>query len=288
MSASTVQPDAEQGAAAGDDYLIFTSGDRFVFDLNGFPSGSSSQTYSNDSAGQQGDIATGDNDGELDFSDVAPRAVCFDPDVMINTILGPRRVQDLRPGDTVRDMNGLDLLVLWSGSRRIALVGDCAPRPILISAGALGPKCPLHNLIVSPQHRMRLTGQDVQTLFGNDAVLAPARGLTGLRGVREMKGKKRVTYVSILLTRHAVLLANGAGAESLYPGPQAMRALTPMQRQLIYRAVPGLAAEGVTAYGPPAHQLLTVRETRRLVERMKNRDAHSSAAKWRQPVIQAL
>ena len=41
-----------------------------------------------------------------------------------------------------------------------------------------------------------------------------------------MKGKMSVTYVALLLTRHAVLRANGAVTESHYPGRQAMRTAT--------------------------------------------------------------
>lgn len=63
-----------------------------------------------------------------------------------------------------------------------------------------------------------------------------------------MKGKMSVTYVALLLTRHAVLRANGAVTESHYPGRQAMRALPPFQRHLVFRAVPSLAAEGAAAY----------------------------------------
>jgi len=157
---------------------------------------------------------------------------------------GPRLIQDLRPGDTVKDVDGADVAILWIGSRHVTFSGDNAPRPILISEGAISHNCPSSDLMVSPQHRMRLTGPSVRSVFGEDHVLAPARGLTSLRGIREMKGKTNVTYVALLLTRHAVLRANGAATESLYPGPQALRALPSFQRQLVYRAVPDLAAEG--------------------------------------------
>ena len=270
FSTNTVQPDAEQGAAAGDDYLIFTQGGNFVFDLNGFPSGSTTQTFTNDTTGQNGDPDIGDNDGQLDFADVAVPVVCFTPDVKIDTGAGPRLIQDLRPGDTVKDVDGADVAILWIGSRHVTFSGDNAPRPILISTGAIGHNCPSSDLMVSPQHRMRLTGTSVRSVFGEDHVLAPARGLTSLRGIREMKGKTSVTYVALLLTRHAVLRANGAATESLYPGPQALRALPSFQRQLVYRAVPGLAAEGVAAaYGPPAHRLLKVQESRAIAQVMK-------------------
>ncbi|MEP5761762.1 MAG: Hint domain-containing protein [Litoreibacter sp.] len=268
ISNVNINPDEQQGAAAGDEYLIITQQVSFVIDLNGFPSGTSTRVYTNDDAGQNGDTTAGDNDGQLDFIDVVP-AVCFTPDTFIDTNSGPRLISTLCPGDTVRDIDGLDLSILWCGSRQIPLESDLSPRPILITAGSLGGSSPSRDLIVSPQHRIRLTGPLVRSEFRVEAVLAPARGLTKLPGIREMKGKRRVTYVSVLLTRHAVLCANGAEAESLYPGPQAMRALTPIQRQLVYRAVPGLAANGPKAYSPPAHPLLTVQETRALSLQMK-------------------
>ena len=87
-------------------------------------------------------------------------------------------------------------------------------KPIRISAGALGAGRPVRDLVVSPQHRLLLEGPAVERAFREKQVLAPAKGLVGLSGVRVMKGKRDVTYYHILLDQHCVIKAEGALTES--------------------------------------------------------------------------
>ena len=257
MARSGINPDAEQGLAAGDEHLIITNGAaKIVIDLGGVPTGPTTVKYT-----RSDDIADpndGDNDGELDF-DAFP---CFAHGTRIATDHGEVAVEDLRPGMMLRSEGGAWRPIRWIGSRSLILQpGSDAQRPIMFRAGSLGAGTPQRDLVVSPQHRICLDPN-------GEARLAPAKGLLALKGVRWMKGKRVVIYYSILLDQHAVIYAEGAPVESLYPGPVALHVLGPALRQQIHALIPGLQSFGVAAYGPPAHPLLSVGQAvRRLAQR---------------------
>jgi hypothetical protein len=149
--------------------------------------------------------------------------VCFVKGTLIRTPQGDRRIEDLAAGDAVTDVDGHAHKVLWTGGRRMDLPIGLAPSfakwlPVRIPAGAFGPGCPAHDLLVSQQHRLMLQGAGPELLFGQDRVLVPARALLGDR-LRLQTSLRCVTYHHILCREHVVLLANGMPAESLLPAP---------------------------------------------------------------------
>ena len=254
MARSGINPDAEQGLAAGDEHLIVTNGaSRIVIDLGGVPTGPATVKYTR--SDDVADPGVDDDDGELDF-DAFP---CFARGTRIATDHGEVAVEDLRPGMMLQSEGNALRPIRWIGSRRLVLQpGADTQRPILMRAGSLGAGVPRRDLVVSPQHRICLERS-------GETSLAPAKGLLDLNGVRWMKGKRAVTYYSVLLDQHAVIYAEGAPVESLYPGPVALKVLGPTLRQQIYALIPGLQEFGVAAYGAPAHPLLTVRQAARRV-----------------------
>lgn len=257
MARSGINPDAEQGLAAGDEHLIITNGAaKIVIDLGGVPTGPTTVKYTR--SDDVADPGVDDDDGELDFRTFP----CFARGTRIATDHGDLPVEDLRPGMILRSECGALRPIRWIGARHLVLEpGSDAQRPILMRPGSLGGGMPRRDLVVSPQHRICLDPD-------GDARLAPAKGLLGLKGVRWMKGKRTVTYYSILLDQHAVIYAEGAPVESLYPGPVALHVLGPALRQQIHALIPGLKTFGVAAYGAPAHPLLTVGQAvRRLAQR---------------------
>jgi hypothetical protein len=78
-----------------------------------------------------------------------------------------------------------------------------------------------------------------------------------------MKGTRRIVYHHLLLPRHGLVRAAGVWVESFYPGPEALRVLTPDQRAEIVDVVSGgvtLDVVDVTAtYGPRVRPLLSRR-----------------------------
>ena len=169
--------------------------------------------------------------------------ICFATGTLIGTPNGPRAVEDLCAGELVLTADGAARQIVWTGSRDMdAAALDLSPnqRPVLIGAGALGGGLPLRDLVVSPQHRILMHG-----LPGDEGqgVLVAARHLaeSGMAGVRVMRGARAVTYHHIALADHDLLLAEGAAVESLFIGPQALRALTPAQRAELTAVFPSLA-----------------------------------------------
>jgi hypothetical protein len=131
---------------------------------------------------------------------------CFAAGTRIRTALGTQaRVEDLREGDEVETYGGKVARINWIGRRSLAPRRHPRPeavQPILITAGALGDGLPWRDLVVSPDHAMYLEGH-----------LVPAKALINGFSIRQLN-RKTVTYYHIALPEHAVLLAEGAGAES--------------------------------------------------------------------------
>lgn len=191
-----------------------------------------------------------------------PGVVCFAAGTRLMTPDGERPVEELREGDLVSTAGGAALPIVWISSSTHVWPGATEEAlPILISQGALGAGRPARDLIVSPQHKVLISGAAAERHAGVSEVLVPAKGLTRLSGIRRMKGKRRVTYYHVLLQRHAILLSERLASESFYPGPMALRMLRIDQRLDIHRKLPGLRDNG---YGPTARQCLTRRQTQAL------------------------
>jgi len=202
---------------------------------------------------------------DLDF--VSP--ICFTPGTFIETLSGPRDVEDLSVGDLILTAKGAPRPIRWVGKQEMVFCQQNARhRPIEIKAHALGVGMPASDLVVSPQHRFVLSGPEVEEMFGATEVLAPAKGLTALPGVRVKRGLAQVRYCSLLLDRHEVIIANGARTESLYPGRIALKRMSRVRREVLEEMFPGLSEDPKTAYGPPARRVLTRQEAETLVARV--------------------
>lgn len=194
--------------------------------------------------------------------------VCFGTGTLIDTPAGTRAVEALRPGDLVATRDNGPRPLRWVGSRTLTFGRAAhAQKPILLRAGSLGHGLPLRDLVVSPQHRILLGGGAVKRVTGRDEALAVAKALSGLPGVRQMRGKRGVTYHSLLFDQHQIVMAEGAPVESFHPGRYALSLLTRDQRREVLRAVPALRADPDAGYGAYARPLLSRRDAEALVRR---------------------
>ncbi|MEL7090744.1 MAG: tandem-95 repeat protein [Pseudomonadota bacterium] len=193
----------------------------------------------------------GDEVGRLDFTEIEEVIPCFTPGTLIATPRGERRVEDLKVGDRVitRD-NGIQE-IRWVGHR--AMTGEelaRAPRfnPILIRAGALGRNLPERDMLVSPQHRMLMTGEKPSFYFDESEVLVAAKHLTHLDGVDEVD-VSGTTYIHVMFDQHEVILSDGAWSESFQPGDMTLIAMGDAQRAEIFALFPELdTPEGIETY----------------------------------------
>ncbi len=181
----------------------------------------------------------GSNNGDSEYERFVP---CFTPGSMVSTSNGFIAVENLSAGDRVmtRD-NGLQELH-WIGRKdlgRAALVADARFRPIRIHKGALGNGVPMQDMVVSPNHRILLTGPQLTVNFGEDEVLLAAKHLVGMHGVEKV-APRDVSYLHLLCQRHEVLMVDAVWTESFQPGEYAMNGLASEQADEVFTLFPEL------------------------------------------------
>ncbi|MFD1883315.1 Hint domain-containing protein [Paracoccus pacificus] len=206
--------------------------------------------------------------------DLAQFLLCFCNGTAIATENGEKPVEDIRVGDMVmtRD-NGLHP-VRWIGMRRIddvEMQADAKLRPFVIRTGALGKNMPSSDLYLSRQHRVLVRSHIAVKMFDTEELLVPAVALTGIPGIEEVASGPGVTYFHLMLENHEIVFANGAEAETLYPGPQVIESLSPAAAEEIFTIFPAL--RGSTDSVPAARPMVSGSRARGLARR-HIRNAH--------------
>ncbi|WP_347309832.1 Hint domain-containing protein [Defluviimonas sp. SAOS-178_SWC] len=160
-------------------------------------------------------------------------------------------IEGLCVGDRVLTRDNGYRPIRWIGARRFdgAMLANYPEfLPVRIAAGALGDGRPARDIVVSPQHRMLLTGAEAMELAGESEILLAAVDLIGL-GVAEPACVDAVVYVHILFDAHEIVSANGCWSESFLPEAAALDGLHPAQRREILTIFPELAnTEGQAAF----------------------------------------
>lgn len=202
-----------------------------------------------------------------------PAAVaCFTAGARIATPQGPVAVEDLEPGDVVLTRDSGHRVLRWTG--RCDLSAEDLARnpelcPVRIAPGALGAGLPERELTVSPQHRMLVTADAADALFGAREVLVAALLLVGRPGITRLGPAdlpRGISYVHVMCDRHEILLADGAWSESYQPGDRTMAAMDAAQRRELLAIFPELARpEGRAAY-EAARRSLSPAEARALFD----------------------
>ncbi|KCV83139.1 type I secretion target repeat-containing protein [Actibacterium atlanticum] len=194
----------------------------------------------------------------VNFSEIENVVICFAAGTRILTPRGERPIEDLEIGDMVITAdNGLQP-IRWIGKRTVSASGDLAP--VKIRKGTFSNT---RDLLVSPQHRMLLSGYRAELLFGESEVLAPAIHLLDDHAVtREVADE--VTYIHLLFDQHELVFAEGTPSESFHPGHVGMNAILDPAREELFRIFPELRCN-VGAYGPTSRLCLKKHETKALI-----------------------
>ncbi|KUP92456.1 Hint domain-containing protein [Tritonibacter horizontis] len=184
---------------------------------------------------------------------------CFTPGALIRTASGVRPVEQIRVGDLIQTAdNGLKPVV-WIG-RRLLSAADLVKHPhlcpILVRPGGL-----IRNtrpLRVSPQHRfivapdMTSAPQQAAEPFLRARLLAeldPAHVQVDPSGAP-------LCYIHILTEDHQVIFAEDCATETFWPGPDALRGLSPEDGRELFTLFPELAA-AVDFYGAAGRKLVS-------------------------------
>jgi hypothetical protein len=190
---------------------------------------------------------------------------CFCAGTRIAVPNGERRVETLRAGDWVLLADGGKAQLIWAG-RQVLSAAQLRLRrhlcPVIIPPGALGCGMPQRKLAVSPQHRVLLRGPVVAERCGTPEVLVPALRLVGTAGIHFAGPQQGTSYHHLLLSRHDLLISEGALTESFYLGTQARRML-PKNLRLTLPAQLGLKPDDRPK---PARPFVTGPAARRLLE----------------------
>lgn len=152
---------------------------------------------------------------------------CFTPGTMIRAPGGLRAIETLEIGEMVETLDHGAQPIRQILADRFRASGDVAP--IRFGTGAIGNTAPL---LVSPQHRILVSGWRAELYFGQDEVLVAAKHLVNGDTVRQVQGGM-VTYVHLVFDRHEIIFGQGIPSESCLPAHALDAAGTAAQAELL-------------------------------------------------------
>lgn len=188
--------------------------------------------------------------------------ICFAQGTFLRSPFGSKPIEAFRPGDLLQTKDNGVKPVLWSGKREMSGARlHVMPhlRPIRFHAGALGQGRPDQELLVSPHHRMLVTGPVARDLFGSDEILVSAKDLVDGKDVQLAYALRSVTYHHLLLEEHQIVFANGLASESFHPAMADFASLTAHDQQNLLYLLPKVA-QRPDLYGQHARRSLNPAE----------------------------
>ncbi|MFZ5963135.1 Hint domain-containing protein [Thalassococcus sp. BH17M4-6] len=183
------------------------------------------------------------------FSTDNTGVACFARGTLILTPQGEVPIEELEVGALVITRDHGPQPIRWLGRRDITpelMKGSAALKPIRLRQGLFGGQ---RDLIVSAQHAIILPDAPARLLRATHLVKH------AYRGARIARGKREIQYHHMMLDRHEIIYAEGVAAETMYPGPVALKGLGPVDRAAVFAAFPGLdriatIADARRIYGP--------------------------------------
>jgi len=169
---------------------------------------------------------------------------CFTSGTHILTERGEVTVDRLVPRDMVLTRDNGWQPIRWIGRRMIApedLQVQPNFAPVLIRFAALAEGMPQRDMMVSPQHRMLMTGPRAVALFGEHEVLVAAAHLLGQPGISRAT-PEGISYYQIMFDQHEIIRSEGCWSESFQPGDLSKAGLDDAQRNELLALFPDLQA----------------------------------------------
>jgi hypothetical protein len=207
------------------------------------------------------DVACGDK------TNICIDYICFARGTLIECQDGIKRVEELSPGDMVRTKDHGFQPLRWIASRKLGgsdLAANPHIRPIRIRAGALGENMPRADLVVSPQHRMLISGWRCEAMFGEDELLAPAKAMINDSSITVDHDRDEVEYFHFMFEQHEIVFANGVESESFHPGDFGLSTLDEAALEELFTVFPHLEQDA-EAFGAPARPVLRTFEARAMM-----------------------
>lgn len=211
-----------------------------------------------------GRITEGMSNSGHTFSSYEDRVItCFVRGTKLETPTGDVLVEEISIGDYVLTADSGAQAVRWIGSRK--LKATRATTPIRIKAGALGEHMPSSDLLVSPAHRVLISGWRAQALFGEPEYLVAAKDLVNDHTIVVAYDVKEVEYFHLLFDKHEIVNSNGTPSESFHPNVDALSALAQDARDELYALFPELSVKENGGYSEISRPLLSQAEAQLLL-----------------------
>jgi len=228
--------------------------DKYAYNL-----GNSDPAETDDQKVEGGWITEGMTNQGKTFDSFEDRViVCFVRGTKIATPTGEVLIEDIVIGDRVLTADSGTQIVRWTGSKKLKPSG--AFTPIRIKAGALGNEAPNQDLLVSPAHRMLISGWRAEVLFGEPEYLVAAKDLVNDSTILVAHDLAEVEYFHILFDKHEIVTSNGTPSESFHPNADALSSLSKEARAELFALFPELETKSKNGNYSIARQILTASE----------------------------
>lgn len=205
-----------------------------------------------------GEIASGHaRNGGLDpLADDYPSYYCFLSGTKIDTPEGSSIVEALKVGDSVKTISNGVQEIRWIGKTSVRATGvNKHLSPIRIKTGALGENTPSQDLLVSPAHRMLVSGWRSELLFGEAEALVAAKDLVNDDSITVAADLEEFEYFHILFDNHEIVVSNGAPSESFQLNAEVLGAMEQAVRDEVLELFPEL--ENAPHSGKPARPVIS-------------------------------
>lgn len=173
--------------------------------------------------------------GEKDFTDDPPPIIiCFAKGTEIDTIDGPQLIETLQAGDLVRTLDAGFVPVKWLGCTELGasdLKRWPTLTPVRVKRGAFGQGRPEKDVVLSPNHRVLVTGWKAELFFGETEILVPVKTLVDGAAIIQDMVCADTSYFHLLLESHQIVHASGLLSESLFLGDQSLLSLSDSAEQ---------------------------------------------------------
>lgn len=180
--------------------------------------------------------------------------LCFGTGTRIATPGGEVAVERLQAGDAVLTRDRRPQRLRLRAHRRVRATGNLAP--VVFAPGAIGNR---RRLVLSPQHRLLVSGAAAELFFGEAEVLVPAVALVNGADIVRQEGGT-IDYHHLVFDRHEIVYAEGVAAESLLVGGGSLARMPAALRREVLAIFPEAARWGAATGQPLARPCVTRRE----------------------------
>ncbi|MCI5098473.1 MAG: choice-of-anchor L domain-containing protein [Rhodobacteraceae bacterium] len=228
--------------------VVLSSGETVTLNADG----SFDITSDGDEGSSVFSYSVADEDGNTDTAFVTVTTTpCFVAGTLIDTDIGPRRVEHLRPGDQVWTLDRGFQPLRWIGTTTRHAIGTDAP--VEFSQNTLGTH---ERVLFSPNHRVLLRSPLAELYFAASETLVRAADLVNGTTVRRVTDGGPVCYVHLLFDQHEIVLSNGMLSESYHPGVLTLNGYDAAVQAEVLSLFPDLKEMSELDYGPTARRVL--------------------------------